>query len=91
MRRSNFLLILIVLAFLVSFLSSRQFWQSEPAGDGLHYNNLANSIVQEERFADEGQLSARRDPGYVFFLAGIYKIFGFSVNIVYIVQIICFQ
>jgi len=90
MKRKNFILILIALAFFVSFVSSRQFWDKTPAGDGLHYNNLSTSIVQEGRFAEDGELSARRDPGYVFFLAGVYKIFGFNVEIVYIIQIMMF-
>ncbi|PIR97593.1 MAG: hypothetical protein COT91_00375 [Candidatus Doudnabacteria bacterium CG10_big_fil_rev_8_21_14_0_10_41_10] len=90
LSQKNYLIVLIVIAFLVAGFFSLFFWDQELLGDGLHYSNLANSLVEDRTFSDNGQLNSRRDPGYPFFLAAIYTIFGPNVNVVYTIQILLF-
>lgn len=45
------------------------------SGDSFYYNTAALNLVKSEGFPSE-KIFALRGPGYPFFLAGIYKIFG---------------
>lgn len=88
--QKKFIIFLVVLSIVVATFFSLMFWDLEPKGDGLHYAALGQSLAESGRFAENGVLNSRRDPGYPFFLAGIYKIFGFNQNAVYIIQVFLF-
>jgi 4-amino-4-deoxy-L-arabinose transferase-like glycosyltransferase len=87
----KFVLILIFLALVSGFVWGSRNQYSEPTGDGVGYDSSAQSLITHRSYSDEsGQLTARRDPGYPFFLAGIYGIFGVHYKLVKMIQLLLF-
>jgi len=90
LTQKTFLFLLVALALASGLLWSQRNWEKEPTGDGYHYNKYALSLVNEGRFAADGELTQRRDPGYSFFLAAVYSIWGVNYTIVKLLQIVMF-
>ncbi|OGE89311.1 MAG: hypothetical protein A2722_02875 [Candidatus Doudnabacteria bacterium RIFCSPHIGHO2_01_FULL_50_11] len=75
----------------MSTASSFHHWSHglKESGDALEYHDLAINLLTTHRFEEHGELSASRDPGYVFFLASLYAVGGSSVSVL-VIQIIMF-
>ncbi|OGE79928.1 MAG: hypothetical protein A2826_00050 [Candidatus Doudnabacteria bacterium RIFCSPHIGHO2_01_FULL_43_23] len=86
----KFVFILVILAAINGIVLSERYWNFPPQGDGLHYSNVAASLSSDGSFSESGKPTARRDPGYVFFLSGVYKIFGVNYAVVRVFQILFF-
>ncbi len=60
---------------------------NEIYNDSLQYDNIARSLIHEKTYPKkEGGLNFLLAPGYPFFLAASYKIFGYNYFIVYFLQ-----
>lgn len=80
------LLALLVLAFAVRCYAVA-FHAAEPVADAADYQRLAAGLANGLGYADASGLpTAWRPPGYPFFLAAIYTIFGVSVTAAAYVQ-----
>src|SRR5215510_11868290 len=64
------------------------FWPGNP--DGNIYSNIARSVVETGVYGYGGRLSAFRPPAYPFLIALIWKIFGESLTLVRLLQIVLF-
>lgn len=63
------------------------FYPAQPVADAADYHALATRLVQGQGYVNEmGAPTAWRPPGYPFFLAGIYKIFGLSIRAATLLQ-----
>lgn len=67
----------IILAFTV---------REEIRSDSLDYYQLAQSIEKTGEYTFEGQTTARNIPGYPFFIAMIFKVFGDNILYVKLIQ-----
>lgn len=89
---SKYLILILISAFLLSIAYSFYF-RIEPSVDARGYDRIAQNIAAglgyvekpDESFAYEAAIS-RVGPGYQFFLAGIYKIFGRNIPLVWVLQ-----
>lgn len=91
-RQKNILFILLGTSFLVSILYSFYF-RITPAVDARAYDNIAQNIVSGYGYRESPGVPISNDnsiirvgPGYEFFLAFLYRIFGFHYEAVWIVQ-----
>lgn len=89
-RRALF--VIVLLAILVQLIYSFLF-QVQPVVDARTYNNIALHLLDGSgyRAADTGALAQDSainyvGPGYSFFLAGLYKVFGPHLAVVWVVQ-----
>lgn len=85
-NRNQFLFIILSLGFILrviwSFYSPYQ-----PKADGAGFMALATHLLEENRFSNDGMLpNASAAPGYPFFLAGVYALFGKSLFAIQVVQ-----
>ena len=86
------LIIILISAFLLS-ISYSFYFQIEPVVDARGYDRIAQNLISgkgyvekpDTPFASEAAIS-RVGPGYQFFLAGIYKIFGRNLPLIWILQ-----
>ncbi|MDO8557899.1 MAG: glycosyltransferase family 39 protein [bacterium] len=63
-------------------------WYSGEGGDAAEYSAIAVNLADGQGFTLHGQATSIRPPLYVFFLAGVYKLFGNqNLSAVRIVQI----
>ncbi|MDO8499687.1 MAG: glycosyltransferase family 39 protein [bacterium] len=69
------------------------YFQIEPAVDARAYDNIAKNIVQHGVYKERLDASYAKDmsiqragPGYEYFLAGIYRIFGYHYEMVWFLQ-----
>jgi 4-amino-4-deoxy-L-arabinose transferase-like glycosyltransferase len=77
MRNPKRLLYAILLAAFLLRLVWVLIIPTHPISDFQEYNRLAIGLVNGQGFVkSDGSLTAYRAPGYVFFLAGLYKFFG---------------
>lgn len=56
--------------------------------DSYHYDSYAMNLIRNKVYVDNDGNYSFRAPGYPFFLAGIYCIFGHSYPVVKIIQVI---
>lgn len=90
MKIDKFLVLIIFLAFLSSLFWSRGAFNLIPQSDGAYYNEVANNLLNNEGFTYK-ENRAIVAPGYPFFIAGSYLLFGQDNHAaVRIVQIILF-
>ena len=91
-KQLKFLLIFLALVFGVSIIYSFYF-RIVPSVDAGAYDNIAWNIVQgngyresaDTPFADDNSI-VRVGPGYEFFLAAIYYVFGHNYAMVWVIQ-----
>lgn len=83
---------LCLAAFLLSF-SYALLYRIEPTVDARRYHTVATNLVQKGTFCETCDVPLAKDtaihgvgPGYQFFLAGIYKIFGIHPWVVWLLQ-----
>lgn len=88
----NKLVIIIAVSFLVS--AAYSFWHRiPPLVDAQAYDQIALNLLAGNGFKENAELSFDQDtamlragPGYEFFLAGIYGLFGHHYEAVWIIQ-----
>lgn len=88
----NILTALVITSFCVSLLYSF-YHKIHPVVDAKSYDLIAKNLVAGDGFKEDASLSyefdsaiIRAGPGYEFFLAGLYLIFGHSYEIVWVAQ-----
>jgi 4-amino-4-deoxy-L-arabinose transferase-like glycosyltransferase len=80
------LLAVFVLALLVRCYAVMSH-PSEPINDAADYHGLATRLAAGQGYVNEvGRPTAWRPPGYPFFLAGVYAVFGVSLKAATITQ-----
>jgi 4-amino-4-deoxy-L-arabinose transferase-like glycosyltransferase len=92
MKPATYAALLLVVAFLVrlvmvlSFGDIRQGPAGLPTNDDVQFNNIAWQLAQGNgyRSAADARLTAFRAPGYPFFLAGLYMLFGENAPLIYL-------
>lgn len=58
--------------------------------DPYWFSAMAESLLRGEGFAEYGSLLHRRTPGYPFFIAGLYAVFGSHLIVVQLAQCLLF-
>jgi len=90
MKIDKFLVLIISLAILSSLFWSQGFFSLVPQSDGAYYNEVANNLLDGEGFTYKKD-RAIVAPGYIFFIAGNYLLFGQNNYVaVRVIQIILF-
>ncbi len=84
-RRALLVILLIALAFRAG---AALLLEPPLLSDDKDYVTLATSLVQDGSYALDGTLTAYRPPGYPFFLASIFTVFGHSLVAVRLVQVL---
>lgn len=91
---SKYLIIILISAFLLS-ISYAFYFKIEPSVDARGYDRIAQNIVAGNGYRERPEVNIVNDPavsrvgpGYQFFLAGIYKIFGRNLYLVWIFQVL---
>jgi 4-amino-4-deoxy-L-arabinose transferase-like glycosyltransferase len=90
MNKKVFLLLIVAVALSIRLYA----WATmEPSlkivkSDDYRYDQIAMSMLHGEGFAKDGEPIAWRGPGYPFFLAGIYYVFGHNPDAVRVIQCI---
>ncbi|MBI2045849.1 MAG: glycosyltransferase family 39 protein [Parcubacteria group bacterium] len=84
--------LLVLGIFLVAYAYSLYFYIA-PAVDARAYDNIAWNLVQGNGYKEQADLSYDEDlailrvgPGYEFFLAGVYYLFGHHYQVVWIIN-----
>ena len=91
MKKDNYILLVIFFtALLVRSIYAIFFFGLEnvPYADSYHYNAYAMNLIKSRTYVDDNGNYSFRAPGYPFFLAIVYTIFGHSYEVVKIIQII---
>lgn len=89
MTRSKFLILLFFIALVSGFFWNQKIFGYKLTSDQRLYDFIAVDIIAKGQFTAQGQ-DTYAEPLYPFFLAGIYKVFGRSHDIVRIIQIVFF-
>ena len=77
-----FILGLLLRILFVFTLEDKIYWD-----DGFDYDGLATRLIEGKGYVnDDGEITAFRAPGYPYFLAAIYSVFGHQFLAVRIVQ-----
>lgn len=91
-KTKKYLLIILALSLLIS-LSYSLYFQNKPVVDAKKYDEVGWNLAQGLGYQIDPSQEVTRDyailmvgPGYQFFLAGVYFIFGHSLMIVWILQ-----
>lgn len=84
MNKEKKLLIIIVAASFLISLTYSFYFRIEPIVDARAYDNIALELLETGEYP-VGAIN-RPGPGYIYFLAGIYKIFGHSYPVVWFIQ-----
>ena len=91
-KEKKILIFLMLGVFFVALLYSLYF-HIEPSVDARAYDKIAWNMVQGNGYKEQANLSYDEDiailrvgPGYEFFLAGIYWLFGHHIWIVWIIN-----
>ena len=92
-KKTATILTAIILASLAASLSYSFYFKIRPAVDAAAYDRIAWNLVQGSGYKENSALSYDEDiailrvgPGYQFFLAGIYFIFGRSYEAAWIIN-----
>ncbi len=92
-KKERTVLIAILVASIVMSIAYSFYFRIPPAVDARAYDTIAEHLVQGVGYREslEGPLEndnaiARVGPGYEFFLAGVYSIFGHHYEIVWLLQ-----
>lgn len=85
--------VIIILIFFVALTVGGGYLKFGPIfpveSDSISYNSLAQNLVKGKGYVlEEGKPTAVRAPGYPFFLALIYTLFGYNYDSVRIIQIL---
>ena len=81
------LLLIFILALCLRLVFVLQI-HYEPFSDMAHYDEIARNLLEGKGFSSDGRITAYRPPGYPFFVASVYSIFGSSPVAVRVVQAI---
>ena len=90
-RKEGYILITI---FLVAFIIRLGYLlfifglENVPDADSYQYNEYATNLIIKNVYVDNNNNYSFRSPGYPFFLALVYSIFGHSYPVVKIIQLI---
>ena len=91
-REKKIVMLLVAGVFLFALAYSLYF-QIEPSVDARAYDNIAWNMVQGNGYKEQANLSYDEDiailrvgPGYEFFLAGVYSVFGRHYQVVWIIH-----
>ncbi|QQG46194.1 MAG: glycosyltransferase family 39 protein [Candidatus Niyogibacteria bacterium] len=93
--KNNKIIVLIIFASLAVSLAYSFYFKITPAVDAAAYDKIAWNLTQGNGYKENADLSYEEDiailrvgPGYQFFLAGIYSIFGRNLGVVWIINAI---
>ncbi len=89
-KKHKFIAIILLLGFIVS-ISYAFYFQIKPSVDAKAYDSIAWSLVQGTGYTETtspipDSAIGRLGPGYEFFLAAIYRVFGHKIWVVWIIQ-----
>lgn len=74
-------LVVFVLALVVRLFVATAYYEPQPSADAADYHRLAAGLAGGAGYVNEaGEPTAWRPPGYPFFLAGVYAVFGPDVR-----------
>jgi len=86
-------IIFVVLATFIVSLAYSLYFQIEPSVDARAYDNIAWNLAEGNGYKEDTALSYDEDiailrvgPGYEFFLAGVYTVFGHRIWIVWVLN-----
>ncbi|OGY64297.1 MAG: hypothetical protein A3I89_01245 [Candidatus Harrisonbacteria bacterium RIFCSPLOWO2_02_FULL_41_11] len=92
-KKEDLILVIVLLGALFVSLSYSFYFRIPPAVDARAYNNIAWNIVTGNGYRedvnvpiDEDNAIMRVGPGYEFFLAAIYYLFGHHYEAVWVIQ-----
>jgi len=92
-KKTSAILTAIILASLAASLSYSFYFKIRPAVDAAAYDRIAWNLVQGNGYKENSSLSYDEDiailrvgPGYQFFLAGIYFVFGRSYEVAWVIN-----
>lgn len=89
-REKRIVLVLLVIGLGIRLLSFFTYFQHNPlmlSFDSGHYHQTACSLTTDNTFSDaQGEPYFYRLPGYPFFIACFYKLFGINPLIVFFIQ-----
>ncbi len=87
------ILISIVITSVLLSLGYAFFYKINPVVDSQAYNSIAQNLLEGNGFREDANASyefdtsiVRAGPGYEFFLAGVYKVFGYNFGVVWVIQ-----
>jgi len=93
-KTNKILIIIVVLSFCLS-LGHSFYFRIKPVVDARAYNQIALNLISGKGYTEDEGVSLQNDtaivrvgPGYEFFLAGVYKIFGYHVWLIWFLQAI---
>lgn len=91
-KPKKILLVIILMAGLAALVYSF-YYRIEPSVDAYAYDQIALNLLSGNGFKEHANLSydfdpgmLRAGPGYEFFLAGIYWVFGHHYEVVWVIQ-----
>src|SRR3989344_7082224 len=91
-KEKKFILFL-VLGIFVCALAYSLYFRIEPSVDARAYDNIAWNMVQGNGYKEQASLSYDKDiailrvgPGYEFFLAGVYFLFGHHYQVIWVIN-----
>ncbi|MDP2909630.1 MAG: hypothetical protein Q8N69_00980, partial [bacterium] len=94
LKENKILLIILIISFGISLIHSFYF-RIQPIVDARAYDNIAVNLINGNGYKEDVNAAPDKDfsigrvgPGYEFFLAGAYTIFGHHYGIVWILQAI---
>lgn len=92
-NKENKILTVIIIASFIFSLAYSFYFQINPSVDAAAYDKIAWNLVQGNGYKENFRLSYEKDiaimrvgPGYEFFLAAIYYIFGHYIWVVWIIH-----
>lgn len=92
LSQNRIIILIVLVTFLLSVAYSFHF-RIVPAVDARAYDNIAQNIAAGYGYKEDATLTFEQDfaiarvgPLYEYFLAGIYKIFGHSYDVVWVAQ-----
>lgn len=93
MQKINQISFILILSLLIGVLIWKiNPYHFEPKEDSMQYHLLAKNLVDNDVLSLDTEApfspNARRTPGYPLFLAGIYSIFGKSIAVVKLIQVL---
>lgn len=85
-KKYSFFILLFLALVIGTIFWWRFFGSFDISNDAAQYQEAALNLLENQNFRINGELSMMREPGYPFFLAVIYKIFGVHPWAVRVVQ-----
>ncbi len=89
LKKNKFIIILFLLAIGSGLFWNQKIFGQPIASDQLTYDGIAQDIMTKGTYTYQSE-ETEIEPGYPYFLVGIYKVFGHDYNAVRVIQILLF-